>query len=84
MYRVSSRSPVDDGIITLSRMLRNNLSLKRMKVGVGAVSREAVCALVGALQDNQTLEDLELYSGYSELFSDTERDEMDPRVSFKW
>ncbi len=79
-----SRSPVDDGVIALSRMLRNNRSLKRMEVIMAGVGREAVRALVGALQDNQTLEDSELYHEYRGFFSDTEEDEMDPRVSFPW
>ncbi len=79
LYRYSSRSPVDDGVIALSRILRNNRSLQRMAVIMAGVGKEAVCPLVGALQDNQTLEQLELYRDCRKFFSDTE---LDPRVKF--
>ncbi len=64
LFVCSSTSPADDGDIALSRMLRNNRSLKRMEVMLEDVFREAVRALVGALQDNQTLEHLRLYRDY--------------------
>ncbi len=82
-YSSSFKSPVDDGVLALSGMLRNNRSLKMMEVVIlGDVGREAVRALSGVLKDNRTLERLQLYSDYRGLFSDTELDEMDPRVKF--
>ncbi len=78
----SSRSPIDDGVIALSVMLRNNQSLKSM--AVKSVGREAVRALCGALKYNQTLEHLELHPNNRTFFSDIERHEMDCRVSFMY
>ena len=69
------------GVDILTNILKNNLLLKRLKLG-NVMTRDEVRDIVDSLKENENLEKLELSIMYHLCFSEQEMVQMDPRVTF--
>ncbi len=81
----SDTSKTTDALIDLSEALNVNRSLKELTVLLysdSVLGRQGVRALVGALQYNRTIEDLNLDSDCRKHFSSAEFAAMDCRIQF--
>ena len=69
------------GASMLNRILRENTSLKVLKLYI-PLNRDEVRDIVHSLEDNHSLEVLQLYKDHSQHFSESERQALDPRIRF--
>ena len=78
---IADRSRVKGGT-KLSRILRENTSLKKLRLTI-PLDKDEVHDIIDSLKDNHSLERLELSeNSHSQYFSESEQQALDPRVYF--
>ena len=66
----------------LSHILRENTSLRVLKLRIPALDRDEVRDIVHSLEDNHSLEELWLSEDHSHHLSESERQALEPRIHF--